>query len=162
MRLDSLDGRFVELSVTDHEFGAGRPTGERPDWDANWLMVRGKAWDGDRSWEFHDPCMTTWEARQLGSWLRGLTSASTRTVDAAEPDGLCLWLTEPNISFELAGTADDIVSLIAYFDAESRPPTGSNDDGEGLGHRLDLILAQAVLSPAVDEWDQQLTRFPVR
>ena len=162
MRLESLDGQFVDLTVTSYEFGSGGSTGDQPDWDANWLMIRGRVWDSDRSWEFHDPCMTTWEARQLAGWLRGLTNANPRTVERAEADELRLWLTEPNLSFELAGITEGLISLVIYFDAESRPPSGSNDDQEGLGHRVELSVPDAVLTGAVDDWEQALTQFPER
>ena len=162
MKLESLDGQFVDLTVTSYQFGGGRSVGDQRDWDANWLMVHGKVWDGDRSWEFSDPCMTTWEARELAGWLRGLTNASPETVESAEPDELRLWLTEPNLTFELAGTTEGLISLIVHFDAESRPPSGSSDDGQGLGHRVALSVPDAVLMRAVDDWDQDLTQFPER
>ena len=162
MRLESQNGHFVELNVTGYEFGSGRSTTSEPDYDANWLVIHGKAWDGTHSWEFDDPCMTTWEARRLASWLRGLGSASPATVAAAEPEEVTLWLTEPNLTFRLSRVAEGITTVDVYFDAESRPPTGSNDDDEGLGHKVRLTIPQADVAEVVDHWDQSLREFPVR
>lgn len=162
VRLESLNGHFVELAVTGYQFGSGQSTSAGVDWDANWLMIRGKAWDGTQSWEFDDPCMTTWEARELSSWLRGLGDANPATVAAAEPQELRLWLTEPNLMFALHAISEGVTALDVYFDAESRPPTGSNDDDEGLGHRVRLAIPQVDVAAAVDGWEQELTRFPTR
>lgn len=153
VRLQSLDGLFVELVVTSYQFGRGQSTSDTPDWDANWLMVRGKAWDGVESWSFHDPCMTTWEARALASWLRGLGDA--------DPE-VRLWLTEPNLTFAFVAASQGVTTLDVHFDAESRPPRCSNDDHEGFGHRVRLSVPQADLVAAVGEWDRELAAFPLR
>ena len=55
-----------------------------------------------------------------------------------------------------------ITTVDVYFDAESRPPTSSNDDDEGLGHKVRLTIPQADVAEAVDHWDQDLQGFPVR
>ncbi|GGN72457.1 hypothetical protein GCM10010112_40760 [Actinoplanes lobatus] len=162
MRLESLNGLFVDIAVTGYQFASGQSRSEQVDWDANWLMIRGKVWDGTQSWEFHDPCMTTWEARELATWLRGLSKASPATVTAADPSELRLWLTEPNLMFALNGAAQGIATLGVYFEAESRPPNGSNDDDEGLGHRVRLTIPQADITAAVTDWEQEITQFPIR
>ncbi len=157
-----MDGHFVELIVTGYQFGRGQSTGSDVDWDANWLMIRGKAWDGDHSWQFHDPCMTTWEARELATWLRGLGNARPQTVAAAKPDESTLWLTEPNLTFAVDRASHGTSAVAVYFNAESRPPTGSNDDGVGRGHRVRLTIPQADLAEAVGGWEEELRSFPVR
>lgn len=50
----------------------------------------------------------------------------------------------------------DITTVNIYFNAESRPPTGSNDDEEGVGHKVRLILPQADVAEAVTQWEQDL------
>lgn len=162
MRLQSLDGFFVDLAVISYQFGRGESKSEGSDWDANWLMIRGKVWDGIASWEFQDPCMTTWEVRELASWLRGLGNTQRETVAAADPEPLRMWLTEPNLMFTLADTSRDITTVDVYFDAECRPPNCSFDGHEGLGHRVRLTIPQADLASAVAEWEQDLVAFPTR
>ena len=68
---------------------------------------------------------------------------------------------EPNLMFTLAGTSQRVTTLDVYFDAESRPPNGSNDD-EGLGHRVRLTMPQAEIAAAVSDWEQDLREFPPR
>src|SRR5262245_40768680 len=46
VRLQSLDGKFVDIVVASYQFSGGRSSSDHVDWDANWLMIRGKAWDG--------------------------------------------------------------------------------------------------------------------
>jgi hypothetical protein len=162
VRLESLNGHFVEVTVTGYQFATGRSTSNEADWDANWLMIRGNIWDGTESWVFHDPCMTTWEARELATWLRGLGGTSPATDAATEVDELRLWFTEPNLMFTLNRTSQGITTLDVYFNAESRPPTGSNDDAQGLGHRVRLTIPQADIAAAVSGWEEDLTQFPIR
>ena len=162
MRLESLNGHYVDLAVTSYQFASGQSRSEQADWDANWLMIRGEVWDGDQAWEFHDPCMTTWEARELASWLRGLSDANRATVAAADREERRLWLTEPNLMFTLNGASQGITTLDIYFNAESRPPSDSNDDDEGLGHQVRLTIPQADIAAAVSGWEEELAHFPVR
>jgi hypothetical protein len=105
--------------------------------------------------------MTTWEARELAAWLRGLGNADHVTVAAANPEEVRLWLTEPNLMFTLADASAGVTMLDVYFDAEARPPRGS-DDEDGLGHRVRLTLPQAELAAAVTEWEHALSAYPQR
>jgi hypothetical protein len=159
MRLESVDGLFVELEVSSYQFGSRQSSSNGADWDANWLVISGKVWDGDRSWEFRDPCMTTWEARELASWLTGLGATASGPSDAAERR---LWMTEPNLTFESVGATDGLRVIDVFFDAEARPPTGSNDEGQGVGHLVRLSMAQADIAAAVLAWTEALRDYPVR
>jgi len=132
------------------------------DWDANWLVISGKVWDGDRSWEFRDPCMTTWEARELASWLGGLGRETPRPAETAESAARRLWMTEPNLTFEAVGATDGLWVIDVFFDAEARPPTGSNDDGKGVGHRVRLTVPHADITAAATAWSEALLDYPVR
>jgi hypothetical protein len=93
MRLRSTDGASVELHITGHEFPdhrvpvvevainwlqAGPTASQLPnadaedllrDWDANWLQVSGSITLADgRIWAFEDPCLATWQARELAEF----------------------------------------------------------------------------------------------
>jgi len=89
--------------VTGYQFATGQSTSNEADWDASWLMIRGKIWDGTESWVFHDPCMTTWEAREFATWLRGLEGTSPAAGAAAEPGELRL--SSPNSQSDEAASA---------------------------------------------------------
>jgi hypothetical protein len=162
VKIESDDGCFADLAILSYQFPERRPTGER-DWDANWLVLRGNVWDGSQSWSFEDPCMTTWEAQDLVVWLRALDQPRTPSGSGYESGSSRMhWLTEPNVSFGLDDYAHGVTSLSAYFNLESRPRSGSNDDGEGLGHRVRLRLPQAFIARAASEWEQELQAFPER
>jgi len=76
MRLESDDGIVVELSPLRYQFGSSSTP---RDWDANWLIIAAAVRLSDgRSWSFADPCLTTWEARELASWLRGVLAGVRR------------------------------------------------------------------------------------
>lgn len=162
MRLESVDGIFVELAVSSYQFGSRQSSSDDVDWDANWLVIAGKVWDGHRSWEFRDPCMTTWEARELASWLAGLAATNPVPADAVEDSERRLWMTEPNLTFEAVGAEDGLCVIDVFFDAEARPPTQSNDEGEGVGHRVRLTVPHVDITAAVADWSAELRDYPVR
>ncbi|MGC3994731.1 MAG: hypothetical protein QM779_11565 [Propionicimonas sp.] len=162
MLLQSLDGLFVDIEVSSYQFGLGQSRTDLADWDANWLMIHGRVWDGVESWEFLDPCMTTWEARELAVWLRGLGSGHPATTAPTDPEDAGMWLTEPNLEFRLAAASEGITTLDVDFGAESRPPGCSSEDHEGLGHRVRLTIPQIEIDRAVSEWEADLRAFPPR
>ena len=41
-------------------------------WDSNWLTVAGIAKHPKGSWQFTDPCLTTFELDQLALWFDGV------------------------------------------------------------------------------------------
>lgn len=162
MRLQSLDGLFVDIAVSDYQFRLAQSKPGQDNGDANWLVIRGKAWDGVESWEFSDPCMTTWEARNLAAWLRGLGDTHGQGTETSRPEHVGLWLTEPNLEFTLAASSDGITTLDVHFDAESRPPGCSSQDHEGLAHTVRLTTPQVEINLAVTEWETDLRAFPPR
>ena len=109
MRLESIDGAVVELRPTGYQFPRLVGDGHR-DWDANWLVIEGAGRTSDgRSWDFSDPCLTTWEARSLGDWLRGVVSGAVApTSFGGTGDEVLEIFTEPNLALSLAArTAED-------------------------------------------------------
>ena len=84
MKLVSVDGATVDLRPLHYQFPGTAAAGQY-DWDANWLVVRGgvRLPDG-RTWSFSDPCLTTWEARSLGDWLRGVVAGEEIFHEASD------------------------------------------------------------------------------
>ncbi len=124
------------------------------DWDSNWLMIRGNVADGDLTWSFVQPCMTTWEARELSEWLRLISSGAAPSAD--------LLFTEPNIQFRFLEGHEDQARISVGFAAESAPP-GTDDEARfGEGHPVELALRRATLGAAAHEWDHDLAAFPER
>lgn len=116
------EDRSIELRLVSYQYPDCVPSGSR-DWDANWLMVHGVVQDRDQSWEFRDPCMTTWEVEELIRWLDQLVAGD----DTAER---CLSFLEPNVKFErVPEPFSDVtlnsfsdVTLNVWFALESVPP----------------------------------------
>ena len=68
-----------------YQFDVPPATAGERDWDANWLMIRGYVCTADgRQWAFLDPCLTTWEARNLSAWLRGAVGVGHAGWQAGE------------------------------------------------------------------------------
>lgn len=147
--LISEDGARVELRPVAYQFGA---SGSRGDWDANWLVVHGgiRTTTGE-DWTFDDPCLTTWEARELGAWLRA--AAENRA-----PDGL-LTFTEPNLGFSITRSQEPVV-LRVHLSLESlrvsEPPK------DFYAYSLPLRLRRQNLITAARVWHEELAPFPER
>jgi hypothetical protein len=68
--LASDDGASVELRLAGYLFRTAPAAGEQ-DWDANWLVIDGDVHTANgESWQFTEPCLTTWDVRDLAAWLR--------------------------------------------------------------------------------------------
>ncbi len=111
MILRGRDLSKFELRVAGYQF----PDIESDKFDANWLVIEGRVAPADgRAWEFRDPALLTWEVQGLSSWLEAL--ASEQTVEERED------FLEPNLYFEVAARDEDTITILVYFELESRPP----------------------------------------
>lgn len=159
MRLQSLNGHFVDLHVAGYQFDSLVSKSSDPSWDANWLMVRGHVWDGVQSWRFCEPCLTTGEAQELALWLRRPPPSEGSAAEAHRE--VTLDFIEPDLSFTRT-TASETTTLAVHFKHGSSPlPYGDDDDLEGE-HTVLLTMPQAEISVAADIWDVELASFPMR
>jgi len=180
MQLNSADGASVNLRIAGYEYNphCQAPTLEAvqrltggadipvmaSDWDVNWLRVRGNITPAEgAAWAFEDPCLTTWEARELGDWLRAVAA---RTVPTS-PHGFGLeggmGFTEPTLSFDLADRIEDRVRIRAYFTAEAKPPWFQR--GQEWYPNSYLVLVDVSVDDvarAAESWLRDLAAFPVR
>ena len=157
MRLRSADGAAVELSIKRYQFGSSN---EPRDWDANWLVVAGVVGLPDGSmWSFEDPCLTTWEARELLDWLRQVHAGHVQPSIWNSEEGRLLAFTEPNIAFSLAVRSEDSVTIRAHLSLESGPPS---EFGELFDSFVPLALSSWALMDAIGDWETALRAFPVR
>jgi hypothetical protein len=158
--IEGQEGTRVELDLGGYEFPEMQARGPHFDHDANWLRVRGKIFDGTQSWSFDDPCLMTDEAASLAHWLRGVVSG------VVEPDvwmgKTSAWFTEPNVSARLDARTDETVAIVWYFSQESAPPGALDDIRYGEGHAVETTVLRLSLTAAIDDWEAQLRRFPVR
>jgi hypothetical protein len=163
MILTSTPSRRVELTPVAYEFPDHRSSGLERDWDANWLMIRGEVRHPDGSeWTFTDPCLTTWEARELGDWLtavaRGHVTPAVRATGRVD-----LFFTEPNLTFSLTGADERQCELAVHFSLEALPPWLQRPSRPGIfDYAVTLTITRDDLTEAVQTWRQQLHQFPIR
>lgn len=79
---------ILTLNVERYQF----PEIVDDEWDSNWLVITGNATLNGKSWQFCDPCLTTFELASLVEWLGQVTSGSNVKKN--------LFFTEPNLDFE--------------------------------------------------------------
>ncbi len=152
----------MDLRPLHYQFPGTAAAGQY-DWDANWLVVRGgvRLPDG-RTWSFSDPCLTTWEARSLGDWLRGVVAGDVEPTDfGGKGEEALMVFTEPNLALSLAARQHESAVVRVHFSLESRPPwLGQDVDLFDFFVGLDVPLGG--LSAAVDDWERELSSFPAR
>jgi hypothetical protein len=148
---ESPDGqqRF-ELEIVGYE----SPNVEDEQYDANWLVVRVAARDGETTWSAEDPALLTWEVERLASWLARLGRGRFQHP-------WCGFM-EPNLEFRADPHPDGGARLRVYFELELRPPQRRSSV---VGRRdvfLEFALTPDQLRAAARELHAQLQRFPVR
>jgi hypothetical protein len=187
MQLRSPDGASVVLRITGYQFPEHQARGQEfaLDWlevwakvgptpsgkwvrdeDANWLRVRGYITLADgKTWAFEDPCLTTWDALELGSWLREVAAGTVPPSPVAgdEPEELLDFL-EPNIAFSVEDRTADRVQIRIHFSLESLPPWLQNAELEpGLfEYFVRLEISAEELTRAAESWMLELAEFPER
>ncbi len=165
MRLGSVGGPFIELRPVRYQFPGNAGDGRGRDWDANWLVVRGDIRTADgRSWTFEDPWLTTWEARALGLWLRGVVSGETLpTPFDGSKDERLLVFTEPNVALSLEERTDNSALIRVHLSLEAGPPWLRGKAGPDIFEYFVVIgVPLNRVTAAVDDWDQELASFPER
>ncbi len=161
MRLVGIDGTILDLAVDRYQIAARVAAFGSRDWDANWLVVRGRLELPDgRGHAFRDACLTTWEARELGGWLRSVADGELRPGAAgADPD---LVFTEPCVALDLEGVATGSVVLRVYLSLEAEPPFVMNGAAGMFANYLRLEITREQLTLGVGHWHRELAAFPIR
>lgn len=129
-------------------------------YDANWLLIDGRARWGSEEWNFLEPCLLVDEARNLGTWL---TRAANGLVAPIELDGASaleptISHVEPNLGFDLVSFDPSAVVLRVFLWLESQPPSVTSD----MEFFMDLTLSPSDLKRAVAAWASELAEFPLR
>lgn len=121
-------------------------------WDENWLIVSGRVKRGDESWIFQDPCLTTWEARELLAWLRRASESVAEVID----------FTEPHVSFDASPKDGDETIIVVTLKGEAAPPSISDRDRWDVGCPTAFHISCSALAAAAGDWERELADFPVR
>jgi hypothetical protein len=143
MVLTGSDSWF-RLNVAGYQF----PGISNDEWDSNWLIIDGAVRLDGREWRFKEPCLTTFEALRLASWLEGCAQGKTAELECS--------FTEPNLQFDLI----EAHTLRISFALEAKPPWVSPDD-YSTRYGFNCPVGAEVLKAASD-LRSQLARFPVR
>ena len=152
MRLRGREGNELALSVVGYQF----PDETVDPWDSNGLLVAVRVVSPQGTWEVVDPCLTTWELRQLAAWLAGVARGGLVRSTAT--------LTEPNLTVRVTvdrrgGT--DRFRLRVAFELENRPPWAPTVAGGG-DLSVDLDVGAPELAAAAAALRADLARFPQR
>jgi hypothetical protein len=106
------------------------------------LVIHHEIRTGDgRGWSFRDPSLTTWEARELTSWLGNAITDSVAPQRKASDGQSRLSFTEPVIGFDLQHRWPTSSRIHAQFVLE----------GRSLGHRRTLRTLAEQYSVAFDD-----------
>ncbi|QUD88274.1 WapI family immunity protein [Phenylobacterium montanum] len=143
MALANGDSWF-RLTIASYQF----PQITDDEWDSNWLVIDGSARLNGKEWRFRDPCLTTFEAVNLATWMEACAQGT-----AKEP--YCAF-TEPNLQFDLV----DAQTMRVSFALESAPPWAKQGD-DWTKHGFNLSVGPALVR-AASELRRQLQNFPVR
>jgi hypothetical protein len=155
MRLAGPGGSYLELHVVGYQFPGRTPHPGDFDWDANWLIVDGRASDGERSWNFRDPCLLTIEGQELVVWLDAV-AADRPGLDATN-------FTEPNLEFRRMSAPSEPPVVRVTLRLEARPPwaTGvAEEDWDSTW--LEFGAQHDDLRAAAAELRSELARYPRR
>ena len=151
MLLRGAEGNELELAIAGYRF----PDEARDPWDSNWLLVSVRVLSPEGSWSVVDPCLTTWEAKRLVSWL---VHAAAR-----EPSSAPMTFTEPNLTVVAGPVAGDpnAVRVRASFALELRPPWAHTVAGSD-NLAVDLDVRRGDLARAAASLLSDLVEFPQR
>ncbi len=106
MKLRADDSTF-ELEIEAYQFSESADY-----WDSNWVIICGDVTTCRGNWTFRDPCLTTFEVKQLAEWFDA--------IDELESDNDEGYFTEPNLRFEFkAKPTPTVFVTIAH---ECAPP----------------------------------------
>jgi hypothetical protein len=170
MRLTSPTGDVLGLTIAGYQFPdehsreaarerankagiSGGSLAPRNPHDDNWLMIRGRVEAPLGSWDFLEPCLETWEVRELVGWLRAASRGEARGT---------LGFLEPVIEFESATptSGGSAMKVVVNFRLEGRPPWVAHGTDDGAP--VDFLFSLADLDEAASELERELAQYPER
>lgn len=101
------EGTELSLAIQGYQFPYAREY-----WDSNWLLVSGTAMHPRGSWQFTDPCLTTFELDKLATWFDD--------VALDRPDADSGYFTEPNLELRYVREPEPAIDVILAH--ECAPP----------------------------------------
>lgn len=149
MKLTSIDGSELELTIKGYEFPAIASG------DDDWLLVTLKAKTKEGSWEKTEPCMQPDDARRLIRWLKRCANRKRFSSN--------LEFLEPYIRFNIVDIQPEYLQMRAYLEETFRPPWNPAEfviyDDE-QSYFIDLKVTSAILEAAAISFRAEADKFP--
>ncbi len=142
MILRGADNVSFTLEIVSYQFSA---PADRD--DANWLVIKGQLAGTARDWFFTEPCLLTFEAEQLLQWLKAVIQRNAMQA---------ISFLEPELSFSILEYYASGVKL--HLSVQSYDKV----DRDWKQYPISLNLSDENLRCAMQEWESEITRFPVR
>ncbi len=147
MHLKGREGNELGLTLVGYQF----PDNYTDPWDSNQLLVAVHITSRQGTWEVVDPCLTTWEAKALATWLLRATAVGTAFGAST--------FSEPNVTVAASRAGvPGWFELRAELELEERPPWAP----EGGALRVELAVEEPQLIAAAKELLSELREYPQR
>ncbi|TFD68396.1 WapI family immunity protein [Cryobacterium gelidum] len=154
-----LKGYESSVTLEPVRYELANPAGD--EWDDNWLVIKGDVSAPDAEWQFAVPCLTTFEAKRISAWLRGVANGDV-PVSVSGDAGVVpsLEFTEPNLAFSVGSYHGGLMSVRVHFALESMPVGQSSDERDQFW--VGIAVTAADLESSANQWDKALSVFPDR
>jgi len=149
MKLARKDGQIFDMRILGYQF----PHKETEEYDSNWLIIAGEVMHSRGSWHFSDPCLLTYEAERLASWMDAV--AEGRLLQT-----ICGFI-EPNLEFRAVLGAQQPV-LRVYFRLEARPKWAPANCASKEDLWVEFPLEELDLRSIAQQWRRELSVYPQR
>jgi hypothetical protein len=147
VHLKGREGNELTLTPVGYQF----PESKTDPWDSNQLRVAVRVASRQGTWDTEDPCLTTWEAKGLATWLLRATAMGTARGKST--------FSEPNVTMTASrASVEGWFELTAELELEERPPWAQ----EGSALRVELAVEEAQLLEAARELLKELREWPQR
>jgi hypothetical protein len=147
VHLKGREGNELGLTLVGYQF----PENTTDPWDSNQLLVAVRVASRQGTWEVTDPCLTTWEAKSLATWLLRVTAVGTAFGRST--------FSEPNVTMRATRAGvPGWFELSADLELEERPPWAP----EGGALRVELAVEEPQLLKAAKKLLSELAENPQR
>ena len=148
MVIEGINNQSVEIKVSNYQF----PETKDRDYDGNWLNICLNVKSNLGNWQTVDASLLTWEIQELIDWLDQLSKNENPKWKEME-------FIEPNLSFYLMSSHDDLKKKIKIeFKLESRPRSANEDDE----YFVEFLASNADLKNIANGFRDELSKYPAR
>lgn len=147
MIFPGIENQIVELKIAGYQFPKAII---KNDYDSNWLNIQLEVKSFIGNWKSEDPSILTWEMENLINWFEDLGNnfIEEKTVE----------FIEPNLSFELIFSDEDLKQIRIKFDLESRPKFAKDN----TDYFVDCLLFNSEVIELSKSLKKDLDKYPKR